>query len=196
MLRKRFAEFVAPGGHAIVSPVDSMRTGAVTKHSRNLASAWVVCRSRMTLHVSSLSRQALVLGVSAILHGAAFFGPGVLAGGTAAGTVQAAAIEVEVEPADRDSSDEAPPLDNAPPVSIQAHPPAPHDTTRPRAPTRVPSDGRAADVTDGPLPHFALGGCGSRLLGRTGVIAQISRTRSDLARRPAGAASAPPGARR
>jgi TonB family protein len=112
----------------------------------------------MTLHVSSVSRQALVLGVSAILHGAAFFAPGALAGGTAAGTGQAAAVDVELEPADLDSPDEAPPLENAPPLSMQAHPRAVHETTRPRAqaPTRAPSDGRAADVTEGPLPHFAL----------------------------------------
>ena len=143
----------------------------------------------MTLHVGSVSRQALVLGVSAIVHGAAFFGPRALAGGTASGTAQAAAIEVEVEPADLDSPDRAPPLEGAPPLSIQAHPPAPHETTRPRDRTRVPSDGRAADVTDGPLPHFALAVSipppGAR------DLAGLADTHDPA--RPASAASAPPG---
>jgi protein TonB len=112
----------------------------------------------MAFHVTSVYRPALVLGVSAIVHGAAFFAPRAHAGGATAGALQASTLEIQVDPAlPSDALEDTPSLDRGSPAPMQARPHAVHDRSPvARAQGPAPTVTPAAVATDGPMPHFAL----------------------------------------
>lgn len=115
----------------------------------------------MTFHVTSAYRHALVLGVSAIVHGAAFFAPRPHAGGTADAASQPPTIDIQVEPAlppdALDTLDDTPSANRGPPVSMRSHLRAVHaPPPAPRVDAPIPGEASAAVATNGAMPHFAL----------------------------------------
>lgn len=127
----------------------------------------------MGFQVTSVRRKALVFGVSAIVHGAAFFASRVEASGAVALATQAPTLEIQIEPEPPlEPLEEARATDRADPAPMPARGLAIHDPPRLEHPAaRIPSETRApipaetrapaatetpAVATSDAAPHFVL----------------------------------------
>jgi|HubBroStandDraft_5_1064220.scaffolds.fasta_scaffold109889_1 TonB family protein len=126
----------------------------------------------MGLQLTSVRRKALVFGVSAIVHGAAFFASRVEAGGAVAGATQPPTLEIQIEPeTPLDPLEEARSTARADPAPLLARVPAIHEPPRLEraaarmpieAPAPIPTEARAPVATDAPAIspdpalHFVL----------------------------------------